>query len=243
MQTRGTLQARIQPDGLEVAFTDSIGGTVLTYGGLKAWDADSKPLAVRFDSVAANDSGLRVVVEETGARYPIIIDPVARQAYLKASNTEANDLFGWSVAVSGDTVVVGTVGEDSVAVGVNGDQANNSLPSSGAAYVFVRSGNASNQQAYLKASNPGRSDRFGWAVAISGDTILVGAPDENSRSTGVNRNWWMTIPMHFMVLLMCSPAAARPGPNRLTSNLRIRFNPVPSAGPWGFLGTPLSCVG
>ena len=117
LQTRGTLQARIQPDGLEVAFTDSIRGTVLTYGGLKAWDADSKPLAVRFDSVAANDSGLRVVVEETGARYPIIIDPVAQQAYLKASNTEANDLFGWSVAISGDTVVVGTVGRTALLSG------------------------------------------------------------------------------------------------------------------------------
>ena len=46
-------------------------------------------------------------VEDRSARYPLTIDPIAQQAYLKASNTGAGDQFGWSVAVSGDTVVVG----------------------------------------------------------------------------------------------------------------------------------------
>ncbi|MEN9678497.1 MAG: hypothetical protein RIS76_4393, partial [Verrucomicrobiota bacterium] len=42
------------------------------------------------------------------------------------------------------------------------------------------------QQAHLKASNAGRLDRFGWSVAISGDTAVVGAPFEDSSSTGIN---------------------------------------------------------
>jgi hypothetical protein len=62
----------------------------------------------------------------------------SQQAYLKASNTGAEDEFGFgnSVAVSGGTVVVGAIGEDSNATGVNGNQSNNSSPSSGAVYVF-----------------------------------------------------------------------------------------------------------
>ena len=64
--------------------------------------------------------------------------PASQQAYLKASNTGADDWFGWSVAVSGDTVVVGAESEDSSATGVDGNQADNSAAEAGAAYVFVR---------------------------------------------------------------------------------------------------------
>ena len=99
----------------------------------------------------------------------------SQQAYLKASNTEAGDNFGYAVAVDGDTVVVGAVGESSNATGVNGDQTNNSAPAAGAAYVFTRTGGAWSQQAYLKASNTGANDYFGYAVAVDGDTVVVGA--------------------------------------------------------------------
>ena len=57
---------------------------------------------------------------------------------------------------------------------------------SGAAYVFVRSGTTWSQQAYLKASNTEAGDQFGYSVAVSGDTVVVGAPDEDSSTTGVN---------------------------------------------------------
>jgi hypothetical protein len=114
-----------------------------------------------------------------------------QQAYLKASNTDARDVFGASVAVSGDTVVVGAAGvppygEASNATGVNGDQSDNSAPGAGAAYVFVRSGTNWTQQAYLKASNTDAGDQFGRAVAASGDTVVSGAPVESSNATGVN---------------------------------------------------------
>ena len=107
--------------------------------------------------------------------------------YIKASNTEAYDDFK-SVALDGDTLVVGAPSEDSSATGLNGNEADNSAPNSGAVYVFVRDINGIwKQQAYLKASNADNLDGygqsnagFGTSVAISGDTLLVGAPYENS---------------------------------------------------------------
>ncbi len=111
-----------------------------------------------------------------------------QQVYLKASNTGASDQFGYSVAVSGDTVVVGAYNEDSNATGVDGNGADNSASVSGAAYVFTRSGEVWSQQAYLKASNTEVGDQFGYSVAISGDTIVVGAWNEDSNATGVDGN-------------------------------------------------------
>jgi hypothetical protein len=125
----------------------------------------------------------------TGTGFQPLVDPTfAQQAYLKASNTDPGDWFGWSVAVSGDTMVVGANREASNATGVNGDQSNNTRNLSGAAYVFVRAGNSWVQQAYLKASNTGGGDQFGEFVAISGDTIVIGAVGEDSSATGVNGN-------------------------------------------------------
>jgi hypothetical protein len=115
------------------------------------------------------------------------VDAIAQQAYVKASNTDPDDQFGWSVAVSGDTVVIGAPLEDSNARGVNGDQNDNGLMDSGAAYVFVRDGDGVwSQQAYLKASNPDGHDHFGWSVAIAGDTLVVGAEGEDGNARGVN---------------------------------------------------------
>ena len=108
-----------------------------------------------------------------------------QQAYAKADNPAAGDGFGW-VAVSGDTMVVGAPGEDSNATGVDGDDSNDSAADSGAAYVYTRSGTDWIQQAYLKAFNTGAGDGFGSSVAISGNTVVVGAPGEDTIGSGVN---------------------------------------------------------
>ena len=110
----------------------------------------------------------------------------SQQAYLKASNTDAGDWFGYSVAISGDTVVVGAAFEGSSATGVNGNQDDNNAAGAGAAHVFARDGGVWSQQAYLKASNTNSGDRFGWSVAISDDTVVVGAVVEESSATGVD---------------------------------------------------------
>jgi len=110
-----------------------------------------------------------------------------QQAYVKASNTSEGYLFGWSVAISGDTLVVGSMLEPSAATGIDGDQDNTDAPGAGAVYVFVRDEqNNWSQQAYIKASNTRPSSIFGASVAISGDTLIVGAPTENSDATGVD---------------------------------------------------------
>ncbi|MEO5721702.1 MAG: choice-of-anchor D domain-containing protein, partial [Chthoniobacterales bacterium] len=135
--------------------------------------------------------GVRLLVDERGARYPLTIDPIAQQAYLKPAavgTTQAGDNFGISVAVSGDTVVVGALGEDSSTTGVNSTP-NESASLSGAAYVFVRSAGTWAQQAYLKPAAVGTTqagDNFGISVAISGETVIVGAYGEGSSTTGVN---------------------------------------------------------
>jgi len=81
--------------------------------------------------------------------------------------------------VSGDTVVVGAMYEDSSATGVDGDQDDDRADLAGAAYVFVRTGSTWSQETYLKASNTDLADRFGYSVAVSGDTVVVGARDED----------------------------------------------------------------
>ena len=125
----------------------------------------------RLPSAAAES--LRLVVDERGARYPLTIDPIAQQAYLKASNTGANDYFGYSVSVSGDTVVVGAYGEDSNATGVNGNQSNNRASLSGAAYVFTGVG-IGTSLALAPDGSGGYFLRFTGAPDSSGNVIAVG---------------------------------------------------------------------
>ncbi|MGI8956868.1 MAG: FG-GAP repeat protein [Chthoniobacterales bacterium] len=159
-------------------FSVAISGDTVVVG---ANGEDSKATGVNGDQTdnSANGAGAAYVFVRNGTTW-------TQQAYLKASNTEAGDAFATSVAISGDTVVVGARLEDSDANGVNGDQSDNSAPSAGAAYVFVRNGTTWTQQAYLKASNSDSIDNFGIAVAASADTVVVAADLESSNATGVN---------------------------------------------------------
>ena len=181
LAVRGNLHG--EGSGHGVRFVDRAGAAVVNYSGLRAIDATGRELTARLTIEAG---GLRIEVNESGARYPIIIDPLVQQAYIKASNSRQFLGFGASVAMDGDTVVVGTDNESSNATGVNGDQTNTSLPQAGAAYVFVRNGTSWSQQAYLKPINTQGGERFGHSVAISGDSIVVGAFWEGSITKGVN---------------------------------------------------------
>lgn len=196
LAVRGSLRPHITADSKGVEFRDAAGTTVLTYAGLKVWDADGHALPARFEPLATRHSPLVITlsVDERGARYPLTIDPIAQQVYLKpgaVGSNQALDSFGFSVSISGDTVIVGAPFEDSNTTGVN------TIPNdsggtfdSGAAYVFVRNAGVWTQQAYLKPAAPvGASqagDEFGFSVAISGNTVVVGAPFEPSSTTGVN---------------------------------------------------------
>ena len=85
-------------------------------------------------------------------------------AELTASDGSANDELGWSVGVSGDTIVAG-------ALQYNGGQ--------GAAYVFTEPANGwtnATQTAELTAFDGAGNDNLGWSVSINGPTIVAGAP-------------------------------------------------------------------
>ncbi len=184
LRVRGGLSPEVSAQA--VRFLDASGGEVLTYDGLKAWDATGRVLPAWFETAP---HGFAVVTDTRDAVYPVTIDPVAQQsAYLKASNTEADDFFGDAMAISGDTIVIGAQSENSAATGVNGNQTDNSAPKAGAAYVFRRQGKIWKQEAYLKASNTRMDHHFGVSVAISGDTIVIGATGDRSNATGINGN-------------------------------------------------------
>ena len=118
-------------------------------------------------------SGSTVVVgaarknSSTGAAYVFVHSGKhwSQQAELTADAAAPGDLFGFSVAISGSTVVVGAVRKNS---------------STGAAYVFAGSGTAWSQQAELTAADAAPGDGFGYSVAISGSAVVVGADWKNS---------------------------------------------------------------
>ena len=166
-----------------------------SFGGALALSYDGSTLAVgsESESSAATGVGGNQADESAGNSGAVYVFVRAsgtwtQQAYVKASNTQSLDVFGVSLALSasGDTLVVGASGEDSAATGVNGNQADNSLTTSGAVYVFGRSGGTWAQAAYLKASNTGSLDYFGRHLALSsdGNTLAVGAPSEDGNGIG-----------------------------------------------------------
>ncbi len=156
--------------------------------------ADGRVLVVGapLESVGASNSGAVYVYEFDGNSW-------GAPVYVKAPNADPGDWFGYSVALSGDgsVLVVGAPYEDSAAIGIDGDQASNAAPGSGAVYVYVR--NAVGQwgrDVYLKASNaggtvvstnPNLGDVFGFAIALAddGDVLVVGAYAEDSAATGI----------------------------------------------------------
>ena len=114
----------------------------------------------------------------------------SQQTYIKASNTDSADYFGYSVALSidGNTLVVGAYGEDSVDTGINGEASDNSANEAGAVYLFSRTGSNWSQKSYIKASNTEADDRFGHSVVLSadGNSLAVSTDKESSAATGIN---------------------------------------------------------
>jgi len=132
----------------------------------------SKSVSVSGDTVVVGaqyansggvyDAGQAYVFTRNGSTW-------SQQATLSASDRSDAANFGYSVSVSGDTVVVGAMWANSGGV-----------PAAGQAYVFTRSGSTWSEQAILSASNLSDYARFGGSVSLSGDTALVGASRANS---------------------------------------------------------------
>ena len=159
----GATAARVDHNGLGATLRD--GTHSLRYTGLWATDARGHKLPARLHTAGGQ---LRIAVDDHGAVYPITIDPFFQSARLSGADVGAGDQLGSTVAISGDTVVVGAP---------NSADADSTRP--GAVYVFQRPATGwadAVQMAKLTASDGAIGDALGIAVAVDGDTIVAGAP-------------------------------------------------------------------
>ncbi len=136
---------------------------------------------ITFEGNVAS-TGAVYVYKRTGTTW-------AQEAYIKGSSIGTYDFFGNSVSVNGDTLAVGAYQEDSSATTItNGSGAiidDNALSSSGAVYVYKRTGSTWAQEAYIKGSGLSSFDYFGNSVSLSTDTLAVGVPLEDSGATTI----------------------------------------------------------
>ena len=167
-----------------------------SFGGSVSLSADGNTLAVGATDEGSSATGINGDQNDNSAPSAGAVYVFRRmgslwgqQAYIKASNTDMRDFFGFSISLSadGNTLAVGAFDEASSATGTNGDQTDNSAIGAGAVYVFARNGSLWEQQAYIKASNTDASDSFGRSVSLSadGNTLAVEALEDSS-ATGIN---------------------------------------------------------
>ena len=125
------------------------------------------------EDTGGGNAGAAYIFTRSGTRW-------SQQAKLQASDKASGDNFGYSVAIDGNTVIVGAPEEDT-----GGSDA-------GAAYIFTRSGTRWSQQAKLQASDKASGDNFGYSVAIDGSRIIVGAPEEDTGGSGAGAAYIFT---------------------------------------------------
>ena len=146
-------QRLVAPDG---GAEDFFGISVSVVG-------DTAVIGVRLDDTAAGpDAGSAYVFARSGSTWTL-------QQKLLAADGAAGDSFGTSVSVDGDTLIVGAPVADT-AGGVD----------AGAAYVFVRSGATWTEQQKLLPTDPRADEDFGFSASLSGDTVVVGAPSDDT---------------------------------------------------------------
>jgi hypothetical protein len=163
----GDLRARTKDEG-NIELVDEKGNGALSYSKLRAQDADGKLLAARME-VSANGREIALMVEDAGARYPIVIDPLltSLEQKLRSDSPQLDARFGFAVAIDGNMAVVGAWRED---VGPNADV--------GAVYVFIRSGSAWALDTKFGPTSIG-GQQCGYSVAINGNRIVYGCPGDN----------------------------------------------------------------
>ncbi len=163
----GDLLPEASAEGLD--FKDPSGRIQMHYHQLLAFDANHQILPARFE-LAGNY--LKLLVDTADAVYPVTIDPLfSSEQELTASDASAEDQFGDAVAVDGDTIVIGAPLRNS---GTSQD--------TGAVYVFVRdpeTGDFTELERFI-GTDTTANDKFGSAVDVDGNTIVIGAPEDDS---------------------------------------------------------------
>ena len=131
-------------------------GVGAQHGNAVAISGSTMVVGARFDSTTASQAGAAFVYVLSGGTW-------TQQAVLLAGDGALSDKFGYSVAISEDTIVVGSYNDDAP------------LSNGGSAYVFVRNGTTWSFQQKLTAGDGTADDEFGSSVAITGEVIVVGA--------------------------------------------------------------------
>ncbi|MBM4375100.1 MAG: cadherin-like beta sandwich domain-containing protein [Deltaproteobacteria bacterium] len=161
-------------------------------------DQFGESVAVSGDRVAVgapgedgSATGVSGVVDElalgAGAAYVFVRSGAVytQEAYIKAADTAALDLFGTDLALSADRLVVAAPGEDSAGAGVGVDGVGTGAIDSGAVYVYERSATGWALTSQIKGPSPSASDMFGAALSLRGDALLVGIPGDDATGAGV----------------------------------------------------------
>ena len=159
----GSLRPSLSADHSYLDLRSESGQPVLRYQDLYAQDATGRALPT---GLALVGSQVELWIDDAAATYPITVDPLLRwveQQKLIASDAATNSYLGVSAAISGDTAILGASG-----LTVMGKAY------AGGAYVFVRSGTTWTEQAKLTTTDAA-SNALGDAVALSGDTAVLGA--------------------------------------------------------------------
>ena len=164
-------------------FVDAQGATILTYSELKVWDAEGRNLRARF---LAERDAVRLIVDARGARYPVTMDPIAQQAYLKASNTDAGDGFGFRWRCRATRWSSGHRKRTATPPGSTATRATTAQTPPARPMSSCAAARPGPSRPTSKPPTPTTCDWFGYSVAVSGDTVVVGAYGEDSNATGVN---------------------------------------------------------
>ena len=130
------------------------------------------------DDGLSDDSGAVYMFTRSGVEW-------TQELTLKASNLEATDRFGSSVAIDTNTLAVSATVEHSSATGIDGDESNNDQYGAGAVYLFTQSNDVWTQTHYVKPSNTPMVENFG-AVALDSGTLIVGVKAEDNNTSGIN---------------------------------------------------------
>jgi len=157
----GTVYPQLQGD--QLVLVDDAQQMQLSYGGLVAFDANGDYLPVQM---TLDGSSLLLQVDERGAVYPVTIDPFIQSEIFTNPTAGTDDYFGTTVAASGSTIIIGAPFDNA---GGN---------DSGVAYIYDST--TGSLEHTLTNPSPGSGDQFGAAVAISGSTVVIGAPWDNT---------------------------------------------------------------
>ena len=184
LAVRGNLKGRVRASDNSLEFLNSSGANVINFGKLIAYDSAGKDLPARMEiskSETSASQNIKILVDASGAQYPIIIDPLATSAAWAVESNQENALFGYSVSTAGD---VNGDGYSDIIVGAS--KYDNGEDNEGTAFVYYGSASGlSTTSDWSMESNQGNGN-FGSSVSTAGDVngdgysdVIIGAKEYN----------------------------------------------------------------